>query len=57
MAELVVAFRDDLGITEVRLDKYADVTFLVGFAYFSDDNDRDYKIPAEDIVGIWRAEE
>ena len=54
---MVIAYRDDLGITEIRLDKYAAVTFGVGVVYFTDDHDRDYKIPVEDIVGIWRAEE
>ena len=49
-----ITFRDDLGIVtlEVHTDDSFGITFDGRYAYFSDVEGRDYRIPVKDIVLI-----
>lgn len=48
---MIIRFRDELGQVVVCIDNYG-IQFCDGIAYFSDNSEREYKIPVADILSI-----
>lgn len=49
---MLIMFSDTLGAVTVEVDSMG-VNFCDGFAYFSDENEKEYKVKIEDIKGCF----
>ena len=49
---MLIMFSDSLGVVTVEVDSEG-VNFCDGFAYFSDENEKEYKIKIENIKGCF----
>lgn len=47
-----LSYRDNLGIIVVSIDRTNGIAFLGGYAYFTDTDGRDYKIPVDSLIMI-----
>ena len=50
-----ICYRDELGVVSVALDR-SGVSFCNGYAYFTDDSGRDYKIPVNNLITVTEEE-
>lgn len=48
---MIITYRDELGIVETRVDEFG-ISFVAGYAFFSDEDGNDYTIGINDIIGI-----
>lgn len=46
-----VSWRDELGVSYVEIDGYG-ISFLEGYAIFSDLDEKQYKVPVENLVEV-----
>lgn len=46
-----VSWRDELGVAYVEIDGYG-ISFLEGYAIFSDLDEKQYKVPVENLVEV-----
>ena len=46
-----VSWRDELGVASVAIDGYG-ISFLEGYAIFSDLDEKQYKVPVENLVEV-----
>lgn len=53
---MLVAYQDELGLIEVKVDEKYGVGFDGTEAYFTDEDGKDYRIDVKYIVGIHKAE-
>ena len=49
---MLIMYSDALGVVTVEVDSMG-INFCDGFAYFSDENGKEYKIKVEDIKGCF----
>lgn len=53
---MIVAYQDELGFVSVQIDGEHGIVFADGRAYFTDENGKDYKVNAEHLISIEKAE-